>query len=78
MSRFIPRDGGQELLRASVGQIFYFRDRRVSLCEELGQENACFLFEDVNATSKHSKINMQKLNYMHTPTLSGGHILGMG
>ncbi|MBS0286504.1 MAG: LPS assembly protein LptD [Proteobacteria bacterium] len=71
MSRFLPAKGGHELLRASVGQIFYFRDRRVSLCEELSQENACFLFEDVNATTKHSKLIAQAELHA-TPTLSSG------
>ncbi len=71
MSRFLPRHGGGEILRASIGQIFYFRDRRVSLCETLTQENACFLFEDVNATSKHSKLIAQAEVHA-TQTLTGG------
>ncbi|MBS0288835.1 MAG: LPS assembly protein LptD [Proteobacteria bacterium] len=71
MSRFLPSKGGQELLRASIGQIFYFRDRRVSLCEEFEQENACFLFDNVNATSRHSKLIAQTELHV-TPTWSGG------
>ncbi len=71
MSRFLPRNGGQELLRASLGQIFYFRDRRVSLCEELAQENSCFLLEDVNATSHHSKLIGQTELHMSSTWSSG-------
>ncbi|HRE31448.1 MAG TPA: LPS assembly protein LptD, partial [Candidatus Berkiella sp.] len=40
-SRLLPQEGGRELFRGSIGQIFYFQKRRVSLCEELGQENIC-------------------------------------
>jgi LPS-assembly protein len=71
MSRFLPMNAGQELVRASIGQIFYFRDRRVSLCEELSSENACFLFEDVNATSHHSKLIAQTEVHA-TPTWTAG------
>jgi len=74
MSRFLPRQGGQEILRASVGQIFYFRDRRVSLCEELGQENGCFLFEDASGTSRHSKL-LAQAELHATPTWTGGVFL---
>lgn len=70
MSRFLPRNGAREILRASIGQIFYFRDRRVSLCETLSQANACFLFEDVNATSKHSKL-LAQAELHATDTLTG-------
>ncbi len=59
MSRFIPAEGGQEWVRASVGQIFYFNDRHVSLCEDLGEGNACYLFESENATSPHSNLTAQ-------------------
>lgn len=58
-SRLLPDAGGQEFLRASIGQIFYFQDRRVSLCEQLGFVNNCYLYEDTsapNATSKHSNL----------------------
>lgn len=58
-SRLIPAQGGQEVLRASIGQIFYFSNRRVSLCEELGEENICHLFEDANATSHRSDLIAQ-------------------
>lgn len=54
MSRFIPSEGGQEWLRASVGEIFYFSDRKVTLCEQLGIQDACILFEDERAVSPHS------------------------
>jgi LPS-assembly protein len=71
MSRFLPIQGGQEVLRASIGQIFYFRNRRVSLCEELGQENACRFFEDVSSTSNHSNLIGQADIHL-SPLWSGG------
>ncbi len=71
MSRFLPINGGHELLRASVGQIFYFQDRQVSLCEDLGQGNGCFSFEDDSDTEKHSKLIAQAELHA-SPTLSGG------
>ena len=55
-SRFLPKGGGQEWLRASIGQIFYLKDRRVSLCEELGDRNECLLFEDQKAQAHHSNL----------------------
>lgn len=58
-SRLFPKEGGRELLRASVGQIFYFQKRHVSLCEELGQENVCHVFEDQHANSQHSDLIAQ-------------------
>lgn len=74
MSRFLPSKGGQEILRASIGQIFYFRDRRVSLCEELGPDNTCFLLTDANGTSKHSKLIAQAELHA-SPTWTGGVFL---
>lgn len=56
MSRFLPYQGGQEMLRASIGEIFYFSDHHVFLCEELGQENSCYLLEDATATQHHSNL----------------------
>lgn len=58
-SRILPEYDGKEYLRASIGQIFYFRTRLVSLCEQLGYQNNCYLYEDTsapNAFSKHSNL----------------------
>jgi LPS-assembly protein len=38
-TRFLGEDSGRELLRASVGQTFYFKDRRVSLPRETFAEH---------------------------------------
>jgi len=47
MTRLLPAAGGQEIMRASIGEIFYFRDRRVTLCEEFTptQEKGCIFYE---------------------------------
>lgn len=70
-SRLVPQLGGQELIRASIGQIYYFEKRKVSLCEELGQENICHLFEDANAASHHSNVIGQAELHAN-PLWSGG------
>lgn len=38
-SRFLDRQSGEELARASIGQIFYFRDREVQLQSATGATN---------------------------------------
>lgn len=38
-SRIIDRDTGKEKIRASIGQIFYFRDRKVTVPDEFSDNN---------------------------------------
>lgn len=45
-SRFLPTSSGQEWLRASLGQIFYFSTPRVFLCEEENASSICIVSED--------------------------------
>lgn len=72
-SRFLPIHGGQEWARASIGQIFYFQNRRVSLCEEEnGLTPICFISENPSkSNSKHSNLIAQAELRMHS-TWSGG------
>lgn len=62
-TRLIPDGIGHEWLRASIGQIFYFTPRRVSLCSELEQEvnvdDTCFVGDDINPHAHHSNIISQ-------------------
>lgn len=54
-SRLLSAQGGQEWFRASIGQIFYFRKHRVSLCEKVqGQNNFCFIAEEPPERRDHS------------------------
>ncbi len=39
-TRFIDEQSGYEKLRAGIGQIFYFRDRKVTLCSPLNSINS--------------------------------------
>lgn len=70
-SRLLPKERGRELLRASIGQIFYFQKRHVSLCEELGQENICHFYEDQHANTEHSDLIAQA-EWNASDTWSGG------
>ncbi len=70
-SRFLPAKGGQEFFRISVGDILYFKDRKIALCEELGQSNNCLFFEDVTASAKRSDLVAQADVFVN-PFLSGG------
>jgi len=73
-SRLLPECGGQEFLNASIGQIFYFETRRVALCEQLGLQSNCYLYQDTSApiaTAKHSNLITQLQAYP-VPTLSAG------
>lgn len=58
-SRLLPSKGGQEWLRASIGQIFYFQERKVFLCEQFDLQNVCIISEDPNADSNHSNLIAQ-------------------
>lgn len=69
-SRFIPTKGGAELFRVSVGEILYFKDRKIALCDELGKTNDCLFFEDTTAISRHSDLIVQSDLFIN-PMLSG-------
>ncbi|MFI4937818.1 MAG: LPS-assembly protein LptD [Candidatus Berkiellales bacterium] len=74
-SRLLPHHGGQEWLRASIGQIFYFQRRHVSLCEQLDEANTnCFEFEDPTANSHHSTLITQAELHA-SPIWTGGFFL---
>jgi len=71
-SRFIPDESGQEWLRASLGEIFYFENRRVFLCEELnGDDPICIISEDPSPTAKHSNL-IGQLDFHPNPQWNGG------
>lgn len=71
MSRFLPTAGGQEWIRASVGEILYFKDQRVSLCEELGQGTTCPSFDEAGATPSHSDLIGQVVLKAHPDWTAG-------
>lgn len=57
-SRFINQRSGEEWLRVSLGQIFYFEDRQVSLTGEFGDlNNAEILRQQLNAQLSSSNIS---------------------
>lgn len=61
-SRFINQRSGEEWLRVSLGQIFYFEDRLVSLTGEFGNlENAEALRQELNAQLSSSNISQRIL-----------------
>ena len=65
-SRLLPECDGREYLNASIGQIFYFETRRVALCEQLGYQSNCYLYQDTSApsaTAKHSNLITQMQAY---------------
>jgi len=70
-SRLLHKTSGQEWLRASIGQIFYFAPRRVSVCEEFGVQTACFIEDDPNATAHRSNL-VTEINLHANPIWSGG------
>jgi LPS-assembly protein len=72
-SRMLPSTGGKEWLRASIGQIFYFQQQRVSLCEELGVDNLCFLvLEDSNPLHAHHSNLIGQADLYASRMWSGG------
>lgn len=70
-SRFIPKEVGQEWLRASLGEIFYFERRRVFLCEEENNAVVCVISEDPSPTAHHSNL-IGQVDFHPHPQWSGG------
>jgi LPS-assembly protein len=61
-SRILNPDTGTEFLRASIGQIFYFKDRRVALSgDSVDNRNSSDIVANLNANWKRwkSNINLQ-------------------
>jgi LPS-assembly protein len=70
-SRFLPQGSGQEWLRASIGEIFFFEKRRVFLCEEENTSIVCVISEDPSPTAHQSNLIAQADFHPH-PQWSGG------
>lgn len=70
-SRLIPMGGGQEWLRASIGEIFFFENRRVFLCEEENNAIVCVISEDPSPTADQSNL-IGQVDFHPHPQWSGG------
>ena len=61
-TRFLDKNTGAEKLRASIGQIYYFRNRAVTLCNTPGCQDSLFTPGATSTTEDISPI-VGKINY---------------